>query len=77
MITVDALELVQKGPAHDYLAKLFDFPDYYGRNLDALNDCLEEQNNEIEIINHDKAAGYYLKVYKVLKMNGAVIKTED
>jgi hypothetical protein len=24
------------------LAQLFDFPDYFGRNLDALNDCLTD-----------------------------------
>ena len=25
---------------HDALAEAFGFPAYYGRNLDALNDCL-------------------------------------
>ena len=25
---------------HDFLADKLGFPDYYGRNLDALNDCL-------------------------------------
>ena len=25
---------------HEYLAKQFNFPDYYGKNLDALFDCL-------------------------------------
>lgn len=27
---------------HDALAQLLDFPGYYGRNLDALNDCLSD-----------------------------------
>lgn len=27
---------------HRELAELLDFPDYYGRNLDALNDCLSD-----------------------------------
>ena len=27
---------------HDALAEAFGFPAYYGRNLDALNDCLGE-----------------------------------
>lgn len=25
---------------HDYLAMMLDFPEHYGRNLDALYDCL-------------------------------------
>jgi hypothetical protein len=27
---------------HSDLAALLEFPDYYGRNLDALNDCLRD-----------------------------------
>ena len=32
-IILDARELVEKETAHTYLAELFEFPDYYGRNL--------------------------------------------
>lgn len=31
-----------KRQLHEYLAEKFDFPDYYGCNLDALYDCLTE-----------------------------------
>jgi hypothetical protein len=27
---------------HSNLARAFEFPQYYGRNLDALNDCLQD-----------------------------------
>lgn len=27
---------------HDYLALVLDFPEYYGKNLDALYDCLTD-----------------------------------
>lgn len=67
-VILDANLLVRKGPAHDYLAQTLNFPDYYGRNLDALYDCLTEMSDlQIEIINSSEAYGYYDKVLKVLK----------
>lgn len=38
-----------KEESHDYLKKVFNFPDYYGKNLDALYDCLTEIGIETEI----------------------------
>lgn len=42
-------ELLAKNP-QDYIKKQFNFPDYYGENLDALYDCLTEICNEIKIV---------------------------
>ena len=39
-----------KKDGHDYLKEAFNFPDYYGKNLDALYDCLCEIGVETEII---------------------------
>lgn len=36
---------------HDYLAEALNFPDYYGKNLDALYDCLTEIDCEIVLVN--------------------------
>ena len=35
---------------HDYLKEVFNFPEYYGKNLDALYDCLCEIGVETEIV---------------------------
>jgi len=32
---------------HNVLKEAFDFPDYYGKNLDALWDCLTDMSGEI------------------------------
>ena len=42
-----------KKDGHDYLMEALDFPDYYGKNLDALYDCLCEMECEIELVNPD------------------------
>lgn len=46
---LDGKLIRQRG--HDYLAEALNFPDYYGKNLDALYDCLTEISCDIELIN--------------------------
>ena len=41
-ITLDAQYLLEKEIAHEYLKEKLELPYYYGKNLDALYDCLTE-----------------------------------
>ncbi len=41
-ITLDCNPLETRLELHDLLAEALDFPAYYGKNLDALYDCLME-----------------------------------
>ncbi|MBO7719434.1 MAG: barstar family protein [Methanosphaera sp.] len=47
IIILDGKKIKKK--SHSYLKKVFDFPDYYGKNLDALYDCLTDISVETEI----------------------------
>ncbi len=39
-IIIDGAKIATKDELHDTLAAAFGFPEWYGRNLDALYDCL-------------------------------------
>ncbi|ORI04614.1 barstar family protein [Campylobacter concisus] len=43
-VILDAKEMVEKEKMHEYFTKKFGLPEYYGKNLDALFDCLCEIN---------------------------------
>ncbi|MBQ8249117.1 MAG: barstar family protein [Clostridia bacterium] len=42
IIIIDAKKFTSKPDAHEHIAASLDFPAYYGKNLDALADCLSE-----------------------------------
>ena len=43
-VSLDAKKMLEKEKMHEYFAKKFDLPEYYGKNLDAFFDCLCEIN---------------------------------
>lgn len=69
-VIIDCEKLQQKEQAHLYLAEVFDFPDYYGRNLDALFDCLTELGECTIVLKGEnilhQTDSYGIKVLKVL-----------
>jgi ribonuclease inhibitor len=51
---LDCENMTDRERAHEYIAEELDFPDYYGKNLDALFDCLTEMEEcSILFINLD------------------------
>jgi len=49
-IVIDGELMLNRRAAHDHLAKQLDFPDYYGRNLDALFDLLSERSTPTRLL---------------------------
>lgn len=50
IVELDCRMMPDRGASHDYLAEKFEFPGYYGRNLDALFDLLSTYEKDAQII---------------------------
>jgi len=65
-VILDGTKMTSERAAHDHIAEMLGFPDYYGHNLDALADCLWEIPEDVCIILMDydsmiKSLGRYGK----------------
>lgn len=61
-----ASQMTDKEALHDVLARELELPEWYGRNLDALHDCLMElQNVELVLIGWPDE-GYLSRVRRVI-----------
>lgn len=80
-IRIDLNTFQDKRDLHLYLKKQCNFPEYYGCNLDALYDCLSE-NNEFffEIVENEAYEMYLLSIMKIFrktKCGFEVVSKED
>ena len=70
-VILDCERLRSRRPAHEYLQEALGFPEYYGKNLDALFDCLTELSDcAIVLRGKDELArsgGYGARVLRVLE----------
>ncbi len=56
MIVLDGNVMDGREATHAELKRKFDLPDYYGNNLDALNDCLGERTERELVVIEDAGA---------------------
>lgn len=67
-ITLDGNILADAALVHDYLKEQLQFPEYYGKNLDALFDCLTDLDDiEITITPPDEDGAIYQRIIRVFK----------
>ena len=71
MYILDGAMMNTQERAHEHLRTALGFPDYYGRNLDALFDCLSDLHGEIRLYHASllrRAMPVYAeKILRVLK----------
>ena len=67
-ITLDGNILADAAKVHDYLKEMLGFPEYYGKNLDALHDCLTDLSDaELTITSPLEDGAIYQKVLRIFK----------
>ena len=82
-ITLDCRMFASRGEAHEYLAEKLDLPEYYGKNLDALYDCLSGVKGEIVFLHaYEIDGGYAKKILRVFEdakeqYHGLAVTYED
>ena len=74
IIILDGSKMTSRDRAYEYINKTMRFPEYAGKNLDALHDCLSELGrgmiiiliNSAEMMNNlDKYAEKMLNVFRI------------
>ena len=53
IIILDGNKMTTRDKTYEYINKTMRFPDYAGKNLDALHDCLSELSGDMIIIMHN------------------------
>lgn len=68
-IVLDLRALDSREAVHDCLQAKLGLPAYYGRNLDALHDCLGDMREDVEIVLHtpEKLEGFALGLRSVFE----------
>lgn len=67
-VILDGNILADATQVHDYLKKMLEFPEYYGKNLDALHDCLTDlEDVEITITSPDEDGAIFQRILRVFK----------
>ena len=71
-IVLDGNKLADAANVHEYLKEMLSFPEYYGKNLNALHDCLTDlENVKIIITAPEENGAIFQRVVRIFKAAAA------
>ncbi|MBR6407235.1 MAG: barstar family protein [Clostridia bacterium] len=72
-VVLDGAVLTNMEDVHEFLARELFFPEWYGKNLDALHDCLTDIHEDVRIVfikkkqMKQRLGGYYPRLVRVFR----------
>lgn len=67
-IILDGNILADGAKVHDYLKETLEFPEYYGKNLDALYDCLTDLKDvAITVTAPDENGAIFQRIVRIFR----------
>ncbi len=72
-LIIDGKKITDREALHDLFYEALELPEWYGRNLDALHDCLTDTDRELDIIFlheeelYKNLSGYAFSLKRMLK----------
>ena len=60
---IDGAEISDGSSFHDVFARVFRFPDFYGRNMDAWNDCMSDLHGPTALSGHELPENEPVAIY--------------
>ena len=81
-LRIDCRQLTDREGTHTYLQRVLPLPEHYGRNLDALYDCLTEMPDTVLVLEHRREVTPYgesaaLTVEDAAEANPALLLAYD
>lgn len=76
-VIIDCAAIADRSAFHDILSTALGFPDWYGKNLDALHDCLSAISEDTHLVLENWQAAENSLGHYATRIRTVFLRTED